>query len=546
MAMAKTPADEGSQGGLFVSKMDTEDAESSRIHDHMTDTTTTRTDTCTTNTCTTTPSSCHAHQPTSPTPSSSLIGPLKDHHVCDDFTLPPNLYVKANKRAPLRLYSIEDVRKHNTKEDCWVIVDGKVYDVTSWIERHPGGELLILDVAGMDITDAFLVNHLSWVREKLLPHYQVGYVRDYAPSAMSKDFCDMALMLEKNGWYTTSYWYYAGMVTWYIGLFASSLFCIFKGQTFFPRCILSALLMAIFWQQIAFLGHDLGHMAVTHDRVVDNLMGVCGGNLFMGIAIGWWKATHNVHHLVTNYLEYDPDIQHLPVLAVTDKFFSGVYSFYHERRMEFDKVAQFFVRRQHWLFYPVMFVARFNLYLQSILLLIRPAEARRRGVSYPRLELLMLAGFYTWFTLLLRYFPSWTERTIFVILSHGAAGILHLQICLSHFSMDIMDQKKDGKPLEKTEFLRQQVETCLDVDCAKTNDWFHGGLQFQTAHHLFPLMPRHRLRELVPLTEDLCAKHHMEYHKVPFWDANRMILGTLRTTADRLHPWLYSLLMCEG
>lgn len=459
-------------------------------------------------------------------------------------------FIRVNKSAPQREYSVGEVRRHCTADDCWVIVEGKVYNVTGWLQRHPAGEIIILNVAGMDITDAFLVNHLPWVRERLLPLYQIGCVKQdkqsQSVSLIARDFRRLAQWFEAEGWYKTSYLYYTQMLLWYLFLFVTSIWCVMYGTSFFVRSLLGAALMAIFWQQIAFLGHDLGHMAVFHDRVLDNLCGVIGGNLLMGIALGWWKATHNVHHLVTNYHEYDPDIQHLPVLAVSRKFFAGIYSFYHKRRFEFDAISQQIVRRQHLLFYPIMFLARFNLYLQSILLLLHPRDAIKRGVTYPRLELAMLMGFYAWFSRLISYLPTWTEFFVFLFLSHGLAGILHLQICLSHFPMEVLDQKADGLPLEKLEFVPQQLRTSLDVDCHPWLDWFHGGLQFQTTHHLYPLLPRHRLREAMDIVEKLCEKHGLKYNKLRFFNANALILKTLKNTADGIHPWLHSLAMCEG
>jgi len=72
--------------------------------------------------------------------------------------------------------------------------------------------------------------------------------------------------------------------------------------------VASALATALFWQQTAFLGHDLGHSAVTGDRKVDNLLGL-GVNAGVGIGMSWWKSTHNTHHTVVGAADSDPDIQ---------------------------------------------------------------------------------------------------------------------------------------------------------------------------------------------------------------------------------------------
>jgi cytochrome b involved in lipid metabolism len=39
-------------------------------------------------------------------------------------------------------YTTVEVEKHATPEDCWVIVHSKVYDVTTFVPRHPGGNMV--------------------------------------------------------------------------------------------------------------------------------------------------------------------------------------------------------------------------------------------------------------------------------------------------------------------------------------------------------------------------------------------------------------------
>lgn len=51
-------------------------------------------------------------------------------------------------------YSKSEVALHNKRNDCWIIIKDKVYDVTSYVEEHPGGDA-ILDHAGDDSTQGF-------------------------------------------------------------------------------------------------------------------------------------------------------------------------------------------------------------------------------------------------------------------------------------------------------------------------------------------------------------------------------------------------------
>eukprot|EP00457_Paulinella_chromatophora_P005066 gb/GEZN01005079.1/.p1 GENE.gb/GEZN01005079.1/~~gb/GEZN01005079.1/.p1 ORF type:complete len:515 (-),score=97.09 gb/GEZN01005079.1/:282-1826(-) len=54
-----------------------------------------------------------------------------------------------------KMISMEEVRKHNTAEDCWCVINGKVYNLTSFLGEHPAGPDVIANCAGKDATAAF-------------------------------------------------------------------------------------------------------------------------------------------------------------------------------------------------------------------------------------------------------------------------------------------------------------------------------------------------------------------------------------------------------
>jgi cytochrome b involved in lipid metabolism len=71
-------------------------------------------------------------------------------------------------------YSLEEVAKHNEKKSVWLLIHDNVYDVTKFLEEHPGGEEVLLEQAGRDATEAFEdVGHSSDARD-LMKQYKIG------------------------------------------------------------------------------------------------------------------------------------------------------------------------------------------------------------------------------------------------------------------------------------------------------------------------------------------------------------------------------------
>ncbi len=58
----------------------------------------------------------------------------------------------------LPVYTLADVAKHASPKDCWTTVNGNVYDLTPFVGKHPGGEV-ILKVCGIDGTKLFMGQH---------------------------------------------------------------------------------------------------------------------------------------------------------------------------------------------------------------------------------------------------------------------------------------------------------------------------------------------------------------------------------------------------
>ena len=70
-------------------------------------------------------------------------------------------------------YTLAEVAKHNKKSDAWIVINGKVADITKWIPKHPGGDIIMKGV-GKDATNLFnSIGHDEYAR-KILKTYQIG------------------------------------------------------------------------------------------------------------------------------------------------------------------------------------------------------------------------------------------------------------------------------------------------------------------------------------------------------------------------------------
>ncbi|KAK3362627.1 flavocytochrome c [Lasiosphaeria hispida] len=78
---------------------------------------------------------------------------------------------------PEKEYTMEEVAKHNTKEDLWVVVKGVVLDLTNWLDEHPGGPQALLNFMGRDATEEFEMLHDDEVIPKYAPQQVIGRVK---------------------------------------------------------------------------------------------------------------------------------------------------------------------------------------------------------------------------------------------------------------------------------------------------------------------------------------------------------------------------------
>ncbi|KIW27832.1 uncharacterized protein PV07_07533 [Cladophialophora immunda] len=337
---------------------------------------------------------------------------------------------------------------------------------------------------------------------------------------------ELDAQMRAAGLYDCPYGAYGVECCRYILLFASSLLALH-----YSYYAISGALLGLFWHQLVFTAHDAGHMGITHNFHVDTCIGIFIADFLGGLSIGWWKRNHNVHHIVTNSPEHDPDIEHMPFFAISTRFFSSLRSTYYDRIMQFDSIAKLAIAKQHWLYYPILLLGRFNLYRLSWEYLFL-GQAPKKGPAWWHryLEILGQFVFWSWFGYGIVYcsIPTAWDRFVFVMISHMVTAPLHVQITLSHFAMSTTDMGVHES------FPQKMLRTTMDVDCAPWLDFVHGGLQFQAVHHLYPRIPRHNLRKGQVYVREFCKETGVPYAIYGFTKGNREVLGRLEEVARQV------------
>uniref|UniRef100_H3H0M0 Cytochrome-b5 reductase n=1 Tax=Phytophthora ramorum TaxID=164328 RepID=H3H0M0_PHYRM len=99
---------------------------------------------------------------------------------------------------PRRAISMQEVNRHNIEDDCWSVLDGKVYNMTPYLKFHPGGVADLLLSAGGDCTDLFNEKH-PWVNgHSMLEKCYIGQLDP--ESVVANSTAESRYALDKTQW----------------------------------------------------------------------------------------------------------------------------------------------------------------------------------------------------------------------------------------------------------------------------------------------------------------------------------------------------------
>lgn len=236
--------------------------------------------------------------------------------------------------------------------------------------------------------------------------------------------------------------------------------------------MLVAVFLAVMFTQTGFIGHDAGHRQISGSKRADGLIGRIHGNLLIGLSYGWWVSKHNRHHAHPSQIGRDPDIGGRAI-----SFTPGQIQARH-------LFGAWLGRYQAWLFFPMLLLEGLHLHIASVRALLgRSGKARWAEAG---LLAVHIGGYLTAVFVVL----SPLQAVVFLVVQQGLFGAyMGSSFGPNHKGMPVVGQD------EKVDFLRRQVLTSRNIRGSLLTDLALGGLNYQIEHHLFPSMPRPRLRQ---------------------------------------------------
>jgi len=394
---------------------------------------------------------------------------------------------------------------------------GHRYDVTDWIERHPGGPV-IKDFLGQDVTCAFHMIHdmRNPVFQKLLEGMDRGPAEDHPVSDFDRDYLALEQLFLDRGWFDVSYAWYGREVAFVIALLALAYLA--SGP------LVSGLLFGLFIHQAAFLAHDVAHDSVVPARWRRRVSWLFGSVCF-GISHEKWTREHNEHHLESNRPVRDPQMNSMPHLVYSRR---EIENFARTRRALTDWEKLKLATQHVWVLPMLLLYGRINIVSGDVWRAVKQGDFHH--ISALAIHMLL------WGTLLMQGWSGLDATSagstlqagggyaaIFVVATLVVSGSIHLQLILSHaYAPRLYKEEQEAMGMKFQALSNQNISTSL------LDDWFHGGLQHHVEHHLFPRIPRHNLARLRPYLIELCENHGIEYKTDSFF---RCIVNMLKSLA---------------
>jgi fatty acid desaturase len=424
----------------------------------------------------------------------------------------------------------EELAKHNTEDDCWIAIRGKIYNITDWLRLHPGGKDNLIINGGRDATQLFECYHMFHVYN-FLPKYEVGELTTFEYPQfppMSDMYIEIKTEVDnyfKKKGYKPSYspqmlmrtvalvsllylFFYLSVVT-VNSLFFAFLFSALTG-------IMAAL--------ISFMPvHEGSHSAVTSNFRVWRLLGAIH-DYVNGASFYSWLHQHFLgHHPFTNVTANDPEHYASGYSLDPDTMTSEK----DIRRIKPNQEWFSWYKNQH-IFVPMLygllgikfrindFVMMYALHKNGEIRINPPGTWHKfnflAGKIFFVLYRLVLPAYYVGISNAL-----WLFLVSDLITGWLLAFVFQVNHVIPQAKWPVIN--KEGNV--DMDWALVQIETTMDyAHDSPITTFLTGALNYQVIHHLVPYVSQVHYPEIAPIVKQIFTKYDVQYNYLPtFWDA---------------------------
>jgi len=374
-------------------------------------------------------------------------------------------------------------------DEFFVHIHGKKIDCRKWSRSHPGGSKALRIFKDRDATEQFDMYHSPAAIKTLELMSKSAPDATAAESAVSTSvlgvgFEALRQRLVAEGCFEPNYPDEAFKLVLTLGPGFLGARLLHSGMP-----ALGALLIGFSFYLCGWTAHDYLHHGVikgSSKRMV-HWNNACGHALGMwqGYSVGWWRARHNTHHLVTNEDGNDPDIKTAPLLI------------YVRNNPAIAATLNAVQRWQQYYYVPLMSILDAYWRFESLQYL----AARPITKTWP--DWCMMGVHYA---VLLWVFSGQMAWLPFMTLCRGfMTGIV---VFATHYGEDILDGGNHGMTL-----VEQTALTSRNITGGHVMNVLTGYISLQTEHHLFPMMPTANLDKAQPLVRAFFKEYGLLYRE---------------------------------
>uniref|UniRef100_A0A2R8MZQ6 Acyl-CoA (8-3)-desaturase n=1 Tax=Callithrix jacchus TaxID=9483 RepID=A0A2R8MZQ6_CALJA len=418
-----------------------------------------------------------------------------------------------------RYFTWDEVAQRSGYKERWLVIDRKVYNISEFTRRHPGGSRVISHYAGQDATDPFVAFHINKdIVKKYMNSLLIGELSPEQPSfeptknkELTDEFRELRATVERMGLMKANHVFFLLCLLHILLLDGAAWLTLWVFGTSFLPLLLCAVLLSAVQAQAGWLQHDFGHLSVFSTSKWNHLLHHFVIGHLKGAPASWWNHLHFQHHAKPNCFRKDPDINMHPFFFALGKILSVELGKQKKKYMPYN--------HQHKYFFLIGPPALLPLYFQWYIFYF--VIQRKKWV-----DLAWMMTFYA--RLFLTYVPLLGLKGclgLFFVVRFLESNWFVWVTQMNHIPMHIDHDRN-------MDWVSTQLQATCNVHKSAFNDWFSGHLNFQIEHHLFPTMPRHNYHKVAPLVQSLCAKHGIEYKSKPLLSAFADIVHSLKESGQ--------------